>query len=161
MLYNLDILYKKYAYSVMELSSRIFNVYERFSNIESVYIYEGKGFVAKDGEKVIGYLTFAIIYEPDFKESRFIITTIGVDPNYRKQGIGKNLIKELQNYFRNSYGYLKTIHNIQDIIYLQVRLSNHPAKTLYESSGFKMTHIIENYYRDPDESAVYMKCKMS
>ena len=55
---------------------------------------------------------------------------------------------------------MKTVHNIQDIIYLQVRISNHPAKALYDSSGFEMFDVIENYYKDPDESAIYMRYKM-
>ena len=158
--YTFDILYKKYAYAVMELSSRIFNIHERFSTLESVHNYEQQGFVAKEREKIIGYLTFAIIHETESKESRFTITSIGVDPNYRKQSIGKNLIRELRNYFRKTYGYMKKVHNIQDIIYLQVRMSNHPAKALYDSSGFEMISVIENYYRDPDEAAIYMRYKV-
>jgi ribosomal-protein-alanine N-acetyltransferase len=159
--YTLDILHKKYAYGIIQLSSKIFNIFERFSSLESVHIYENKGFVAKDNEKIIGYLTFSILYEDiESKIPRFTITSIGVDPEYRKQGIGKNLIREVRNYFRKTYGYMKTVHNIQDIIYLQVRLSNHPAKALYDSSGFEMFDVIENYYKDPDESAIYMRYKM-
>jgi phosphoglucomutase len=44
--YTLDILHKKYAYGIIQLSSKIFNIFERFSSLESVHIYENKGFVA-------------------------------------------------------------------------------------------------------------------
>jgi ribosomal-protein-alanine N-acetyltransferase len=159
--YTFDILYKKYAYAIIDLSSKIFNEYERFNNLESIYIYDQQGFVAKEREKIIGYLTFAILYESGDPIPRFIITSIGVDPEYRKQGIGKNLLRELRNYFRKTYGYLRKVHNIQNIIYLQVRLSNHPAKALYDSAGFEMFDVIEDYYKNPKEAAIYMKYKFN
>ena len=159
--YVYDILQRKYAYGIMQLSHKIFNLMERFNSLESIYVYDNQGFVAKINGKIIGYITFAILYEKteDFKEPRFTITTLGVDPEFQKQGIGKTLLKEVRNYFRKTYGYIKRIHNIQDIIYLHVRMGNHPAKSLYESNGFTMIEILEKYYIEPQEDGIYMKYK--
>ncbi len=161
--YTYDILQRKYAYGIMQLSHKIFNIMERFNSLESIYIYDNQGFIAKINEKIIGYITFSILYETDSskeKEPRFTITTLGVDPEFRKQGIGKNLLREVRNYFRKTYGYMKRIHNIQDIIYLHVRMGNHPAKALYSSVGFEMIEVIEKYYMEPQEDGIYMKYKM-
>jgi len=155
--YTYDIFQRRYVYGIMQLSHKIFNQYERFNSLESIYSCDNQGFVAKDNEKIIGYLTFDILYEDN--EPKFTITAIGVDPEYRKQGIAKNLLREIRNYFRKIYTYMKKIHNIQDIIYLHVRIGNHPAKSLYEKSGFEMDKIIEKYYTEPEEDGIYMKYK--
>jgi len=162
--YTYDILQRKYAYGIMQLSHKIFNSIERFNSLESIYVYDSNGFVAKINQKIIGYVTFSILYEDqslktetDSKEPRFTITTLGVDPEFQKQGIGRNLLREVRNYFRKTYDYLKRIHNIQDIIYLHVRIGNHPAKALYESNGFKMIEVLEKYYIEPQEDGIYMQ----
>jgi len=162
--YTYDILQRKYAYGVMQLSHKIFNVMERFNSLESVYVYDNQGFVAKINEKIVGYITFAILHNSEesdvYKNPNFTITTLGVDPEYQKQGIGKNLLKEIRNYFRKTYGYMRRIHNIQDIIYLHVRMGNHNAKALYDKAGFEMVEILEKYYTEPQEDGIYMKYKM-
>lgn len=163
MQYTYDILQRKYAYGIMQLSYKIFNSMERFNSLESIYVYDNQGFVAKINEKIIGYITFSILYETDSsgnKIPRFTITTLGVDTEFQKQGIGKTLLKEVRNYFRKTYGYMKRIHNIQDIIYLHVRMGNHPAKALYSTAGFEMVEVLEKYYIEPREDGIYMKYKM-
>jgi len=98
-----------------------------------------KVFVA-DNENVIGY----IIWEefPDGIE----ILRLGVDPFFRRNGIGKILCDELMRLYPNNE------------FRLEVRESNDNAQSFYEVLGFEMNGMRKNYYRDNGEAAIqYVK----
>ncbi len=45
-------------------------------------------------------------------------------------------------------------------IFLEVRSSNTPARSLYEKSGFQMLGVRKKYYSDPTEDAVIYKAEI-
>ena len=57
---------------------------------------------------------------------------------------GAELIRELRNRGSNSLA-------------LEVRVSNEPAKALYESLGFHQVGLRKNYYRNPKEDALILR----
>ena len=71
------------------------------------------------------------------------ILHMAVDPAFRRQGIGKLMLEEA----------LKT--DASKFI-LEVRESNSPARSLYESFGFKEAYRRKKYYNDNDEDALVM-----
>lgn len=75
------------------------------------------GVVALDGDKVVGVITV-----PTWDEC--LISELVVDPNYRRQGIAKALIKVLVDY--TGIGYK-----------LSVTIGNEEAKLFYKAIGFK------------------------
>lgn len=75
------------------------------------------------------------------------ITSIAVDENYRRLGIGSKLIQE----------FLKNLPEYISDIFLEVRESNSPAIGLYEKYGFEKISIRKNFYSNPDENAVVMR----
>lgn len=72
---------------------------------------------------------------------------IGVSPAFRRQGIGYLLMKA----FAESCGERETPE-----AFLEVRVSNVPAISLYERFGFKTVGRRKNYYHQPDEDACLM-----
>ena len=76
------------------------------------------------------------------------IMNLAVHPDFRKQGVGENLISTLCE-------KVKT----QEIsaLLLEVRVSNLPATALYEKLGFKTVGIRPNYYFHPREDARIMR----
>ena len=46
-------------------------------------------------------------------------------------------------------------------VYLEVRVSNTPARTLYEKLGFRAVGVRKKYYRLPVEDAVVMKKQLN
>jgi len=94
--------------------------------------------IAVDQGKVLGY---GILRQIDSGE----VLLIGVHPDYRRRGIGKQLMKALLDEA-----------NRGENIFLEVRDSNQPAKALYESLGFSEIARRHSYYRDPVEDAVIM-----
>jgi ribosomal-protein-alanine N-acetyltransferase len=75
------------------------------------------------------------------------ISTIAVDPGFRRRGIGELL---LQTVIR--WGVVKGAQ----LVTLEVRESNRPALKLYQKYGFEQVGRRTGYYRDNDEDAILM-----
>ena len=67
------------------------------------------------------------------------ILTFAVLPSYRRQGIGKALLTELQEF---------AIQQNKKCIFLEVKSDNTPAQALYFKKGFEQTGIRKNYYQE-------------
>ena len=99
---------------------------ESFNNdFLKVLVYE-EGFIK-------GILVYQYLYD------RLEIDYIIVDSGYRKMGIATNLLKTLENTYKN-------IENIT----LEVRESNKSAVNFYLKNGFKEVTRRKNYYKDED-----------
>lgn len=75
------------------------------------------------------------------------ITNIAVGPDFRRQGMGRRLMLELENVARKKQALR---------IILEVRPSNDPALNLYTSLDYMPTGIRKNYYSDNGEDAIIM-----
>jgi len=91
-----------------------------------------------DGE-VLGYLICASY--PD----AYHLMNIAVDPDHRRKAIGRSLIDAMLE---------RTGEDAN--ITLEVRVSNTPAITLYESYGFRSVGVRKRYYTDTGEDALIM-----
>ena len=77
------------------------------------------------------------------------ITNVAVFENYRKQGIGRTLLKAA---CKGAEG------RKCEFITLEVRESNSSAIALYESEDFEIAGIRKNFYSDPTENGlIYTK----
>ena len=111
--------------------------FEREMNENKLAVY----FVAKDGEKIVGYAgMWHVVTEGQ-------ITNVAVLDEYRGQKIGSLLMEAL----------IKTAEEREMIgITLEVKISNYPAQKLYTKYGFKPEGFRKNYYKDTNEDAVVM-----
>ena len=75
------------------------------------------------------------------------ITTFAVDPDWRRRGIGERLLLALLD--------LAIARNAHEAT-LEVRLSNLPARRLYEKYGFRPVGLRPRYYSDDNEDALIM-----
>lgn len=100
---------------------------------------DGVTLVAQNNESLVGYL-FARLIDSDLE-----IQDIGVSPDFRRNGIGKGLIKELLSQF------------VDTICYLEVRSKNISAIKLYESFGFINYGTRNDYYINPADDALMYK----
>lgn len=98
--------------------------------------------VAMDGERLAGYVgSQTVLGETD-------MMNLAVDPDYRRKGLGKELILSLIEALRQRGSRCLT---------LEVRDSNAPARALYEGLGFQEIGRRRNYYRNPREDALIYK----
>jgi len=94
-----------------------------------------------ESSKMLAYLIFSVV------EDTAEVLDIAVKSTHRKQGIGEKLLNE-------SFVFAK--ENRVSVIFLEVRESNLPARTLYEKLGFFVSGKRRNYYENPAEDAVLM-----
>lgn len=73
---------------------------------------------------------------------------LAVSPSFRRQGIGERLVNCLTEAL-NEKG-VKTL-------LLEVRISNEPAKELYQKLGFEMVGKRPRYYEKPREDALILR----
>lgn len=75
------------------------------------------------------------------------IAAVAVRPDMRRLGIGDLLIDAFE----------KSLPEITEAVFLDVRESNIPAIRLYQKHGYEKAGLRKNYYREPAENAVIMK----
>ena len=75
------------------------------------------------------------------------IESLAVSADWRRQGIARQLCSDLLDWARARHAIEAS---------LEVRLSNIPARALYESLGFQKSAVRRSYYRDPEEDALVM-----
>jgi ribosomal-protein-alanine N-acetyltransferase len=95
--------------------------------------------VATEGTDVIG---FAIMKYYD-QEAR--LNLFAVQPNYRRKGIGKQMVKWLEEV---------ALLNGNGVIYLETRSSNKGAREFYQKLGYKVVHRIPGYYKGREAAIV-------
>ncbi|MCI9093789.1 MAG: ribosomal protein S18-alanine N-acetyltransferase [Coprobacillus sp.] len=98
-------------------------------------------YVIEDDLKIVGYVGVWMMYE------QAQITTIGVAPDYQRQGLGRNMLETI---------IALTQKHGCEMMSLEVRISNDKAISLYESLGFHKETIRKNYYQDNQEDAYLM-----
>lgn len=98
-------------------------------------------FVVARETEIIGYVGMWIVFD-DAQ-----ITNIAVDPKYRGKSIGEKLFG-----FALSFAFQQGAQKLS----LEVRPSNHVAKSMYEKFGLKEGGIRKNYYPDNGEDAIVM-----
>jgi [ribosomal protein S18]-alanine N-acetyltransferase len=107
----------------------------RFPKPESVFREdEHKYLVAKDEEKVIGYIGIEKVLDETH------IINMAIDPGYRGLGIGNRLMQH--------------VLNDEDVFFLEVRVSNENAKRVYEKYGFQVISTRKCYYADGEDALV-------
>ena len=79
------------------------------------------------------------------------ILKIAVSKSFRKIGIAKELMKEIEEL---------SIQLQRKKIILEVREGNNSAITLYKKLGYKIDGIRRNYYKEYKENAVLMSKKL-
>lgn len=96
----------------------------------------------KDGEKIIGYVLASSVL------NECSLLKIIVDVEYRRRGIGSELLKYLDKIM---------IEKKVEKIFLEVRSSNLPAINLYKKNGYIQIHERLRYYSDGEDAKIFCK----
>ncbi len=97
--------------------------------------------VARAGDQVVGFAGLWVMVDEAH------ITTFAVHPAWRRRGVGQRLLLRLLELSNDRRAREAT---------LEVRLSNLPARKLYEKYGFRPVGIRPRYYSDNGEDALIM-----
>lgn len=109
--------------------------------------------VATVDDKIVGYVMCRVeegtLHTSSRNGRRGHIVSIAVDEEYRRRGIGMNLMREAMKSLYENY-------NVEEY-YLEVRVSNLPAIKLYEKLGYKKVRTIKGYYLDGEDAYLMAK----
>jgi [ribosomal protein S18]-alanine N-acetyltransferase len=98
---------------------------------------------ARDDDKLIGYAGIARLgRKPPYE---YEIHTIGVDPAYQGQGVGRQMLDRMLEFAGD------------DTVYLEVRTDNTAAIAMYQSAGFVNVGLRKRYYRVSGADAYTMQ----
>ena len=98
--------------------------------------------VAVENGEVVGYIgSQSVLGESD-------MMNVAVHPDHRRKGVAEALITALSD-------SLKARGN--EVLTLEVRVSNTPAIALYDKLGFTQVGRRPNYYRNPKEDALILR----
>lgn len=99
---------------------------------------------ARDGSTLVGYAGMSRLggTEPEYE-----IHTIGVDPDYQRRGIGRQLLDEL----------LASADADPGPVFLEVRTDNEAALALYRATGFETIGVRKRYYQASGADAYTMQ----
>lgn len=97
--------------------------------------------VAREGDAIVGYAGIWLMVDEAH------ITTFAVAPEHRRAGIGETLLQSLLALSAEVGASVAT---------LEVRVSNMPARRLYEKYGFRPVGVRPRYYTDNGEDALIM-----
>lgn len=100
-------------------------------------------YVAQIDSNIVGYMGISKISGEGY------VTNIAVLPEYRRRGIGKQILDYV----------ISTCANELEFISLEVRTSNDAAISLYEYFGFERVGLRKRFYTHPQEDALVMTKK--
>lgn len=92
---------------------------------------------ARDQNETVGFIGSWLVTD------EVQITNIAVDPGHRRQGTARLLLNQLIDDMRSKH---------MAVIYLEVRVSNAPALSLYTSFGFITTGLRKGFYPDGEDA---------
>ena len=102
--------------------------------------------VAVEGERLAGYVgSQTVCGETD-------MMNLAVHPDFRCQGIGSRLVDKLIEELKKKGSQRLS---------LEVRVSNEPAKRLYDELGFSEIAVRKRYYDHPKEDALILRKEFS
>lgn len=131
------------AKEIFAIEMECFSVPWSLDSIETELVNEDKKlyYVIEDVDGVVGYAGAWLVYD----EGQ--ITNIAIRPSARRQGFGAKLTSALiEECFKRG------MHEI----FLEVRISNLSALSLYRQLGFTVKGMRKNYYSEPKEDAYIM-----
>ncbi len=99
-------------------------------------------FLVCEEEVITGYIGMYL----SFDEAS--ITNVAVLPDFRKKGCGQQLVVAAKEAAKEAGS---------ECIFLEVRVSNTPAISLYKRNGFEELGIRKKFYEHPIEDAIIMK----
>lgn len=97
-------------------------------------------------DRLVGYGVLSVVFD----EAELL--SMAIDPIYQRRGYGKKLLEHLM---------FQALRSGAESLYLELRVTNLPAISLYDKMGFERIGIRKNYYPTTDitvrEDAILMK----
>jgi len=140
---------------VVEINRRVLpENYPVWFFVEHAENYPRAFIVAELGGEVVGYVMTRVEFGWSYinKERtarRGHIVSVGVLPHARRLGIATQMMLRSMKALKHYYN--------ADEVYLEVRVSNEPAISLYRKLGFQKVGVIPRYYSDGEDAYLFAR----
>lgn len=101
--------------------------------------------IAAEGDFICGYLVACIRRHVRNGIRTAELVSVAVDPGFRGRGVASHMLKSVLGRLRRRQ---------VDRFTLMVRMSNDPARAIYEKYGFRRVRIVRRYYADGGDALV-------
>ncbi|MBQ3558582.1 MAG: ribosomal protein S18-alanine N-acetyltransferase [Agathobacter sp.] len=129
--------------AVVQIEQECFSLpWSEKSFVDSISREDTIFLVCEEASVITGYMGLYI----SFDEAS--VTNVAVSPNFRKRGYGEQLVATAKEVAKDAGA---------ESIFLEVRVSNVPAISLYKKLGFEELGIRKKFYEHPVEDAIIMK----
>ena len=128
---------------VYEIERRLFpNPWPRYFFEKDLQSNNTLAFVVENNGEIVGYSLGSCA------ELQLHITNIAVTAGFQRQGIGQNLLSEMERI---------AIERGCTFAYLEVRMNNSAAINMYRNAGYSILNVSKRYYIDGDDAYVMHK----
>ncbi|MGB9722366.1 MAG: GNAT family N-acetyltransferase [Chloroflexia bacterium] len=110
---------------------------------EAAYVFR----VCRDGEKVLG---FSCHGRHDLTERTYDLYWIATDPSARRRGVGRALLRRVEEEVRQAGGRLLVVETSGTPAYA-------PTRDFYRSCGYELEATIHDFYRAGDDLVIFTK----
>ncbi|MBQ2901637.1 MAG: ribosomal protein S18-alanine N-acetyltransferase [Agathobacter sp.] len=129
--------------AVVQIEQECFSLpWSEKSFVDSISREDTIFLVCEEASVITGYMGLYI----SFDEAS--VTNVAVSPDFRKRGYGEQLVATAKEVAKDVGA---------ESIFLEVRVSNVPAISLYKKLGFEELGIRKKFYEHPVEDAIIMK----
>ena len=129
--------------SISEIEKKSFSAPWSFKILADTFLFNKfTGVLSETDGKITGYGGFTNV------QGEADITKIAVSEEYRRQGVGNKILKEMLRLSEEAG---------VSVITLEVRTSNEAAINLYKNNGFTVTATRKNYYGNEDAFVMQYK----
>lgn len=145
--YSLKPLTEKHSKEVLRLNLRCFRNGENYTKYTFAYLFNEPRSLSYQIASAKGDMAafVFVLLNPDGTAH---LTTIGVAPEHRRRGLGRQLLDHLDEVLR--------IKGVSTIV-LELRVSNFGAKNLYSDAGYSIVNRIAKYYSDGEDCFLMVK----
>lgn len=142
--FSVELLCREHLAEAAEIEALSFS--EPWSEKSLSLLLEGENFgvVALIDGKAVAYGGMTCVLDEG------AVTNIATLPEYRQRGLGRAVLRRMLTEAEKR-GVAS--------VFLEVRVSNEAAKSLYLSEGFEVSGVRKNFYRHPNEDALQMVYK--
>jgi ribosomal-protein-alanine acetyltransferase len=145
--YSLRPLTERQSKEVIRLNLRCFRNGENYTKYTFAYLFNEPRSISYQMVTASGEMA-AFVFVLLNQDGTAHLTTIGVAPEHRRRGLGMRLLEHLDEVLR--------IKGVSTIV-LELRVSNHQARSLYTGAGYSLVNRLTKYYSDGEDCFLMVK----
>ena len=133
-----------------QLSGRAFGVYGPYRNLVPGWFESNSTITLIAGEKgkPVGFAMMGRLLDESERENRCELLAIAVEPNVRRRGIGRMLLRKMEK---------EASRLNEEILFLHTATDNIPAQELFKKIGFTALSVKKHFYPSGQDAVKMMK----